>query len=364
MKPFLFALLLLSTLSLSAKTGSAYKIIAYYTGDGKQLEQFPLNKLTHIIYSFAKLQNDTLMLRDSVQEQTVRQIVALKKKYPRLKIMVSMGGWSGCAPCSDLFADSTHRETFAQTTVALLRKYQLDGIDLDWEYPAIEGFPGHKYDPADRAHFTELLRVLRQEMGNRYLLSFAAGGFVQYLEKSIDWPNVYPLVDFINLMTYDLVGGYATVTGHHTPLYSYREGQESTDRCVHWLLDHGVPSKKLISGAAFYARVWEKVGPANQGLYQSGSFKEAVDFHRFSDYFSDSSGYRYYWDDRARAPYQYHARKQLFATFDNERSVAEKASYVRQKKLGGIMFWELTLDKHKKGLLDAIWKVLRVSDVH
>jgi chitinase len=117
-------------------------VIAYYTGNAERLQQFPLDKLTHIIYSFVKLQNDTLMLRDAEQEQTVQQIVALKKKYPQLKIMVSMGGWSACAPCSDLFADARHRKTFAQTTVALLSKYNLDGIDLDWEYPAIEGFPG------------------------------------------------------------------------------------------------------------------------------------------------------------------------------------------------------------------------------
>ncbi|MGC4059276.1 MAG: glycoside hydrolase family 18 protein [Chitinophagaceae bacterium] len=324
-----------------------------------QLEHFPLNKLTHIIYSFVKLQNDSLVLRDSSQEKTVHQIVALKRKYPHLKIMVSMGGWSACAPCSDLFADAKHRTTFAKTTVALLRKYKLDGVDLDWEYPAIEGFPGHKYDAADRQHFTKLIRTIRNEMGNRYLLSFAAGGFIKYLEQSIDWPAVYPMVDFINLMTYDLVGGYATVTGHHTPLYSYRDGQESTDKCVSWLLDHHVPASKLITGAAFYARVWEQVQPKGNGLYQPGVFKEAVDYNRFNVYFSDSSGYTYYWDDRAKAPYQYNQRKQLFATFDNERSVSEKAKYVRQKKLGGIMFWELTLDKPSGGLVEHIWEVLR-----
>lgn len=359
MKALLLVLIAICSQFATAQAKQPYKIIAYYTGEGKQLEQYRLDQLTHIIYSFVKLQHDTLMLRDAAQEQTVRQIVALKKQYPQLKIMVSMGGWSGCAPCSDLFANAQHRETFAKTTVALLQKYQLDGLDLDWEYPAIEGFPGHKYDTADRRNFTELLRVLRKEMNHRYLLTFAAGGFVKYLEESIDWPAVHPLVDFINLMTYDLVGGYATVTGHHTPLYSYREAQESTDKCVGWLLDHGVPARKLITGAAFYARVWEKVDAGGNGLYLSGVFKEAVDYNRFASYFSDQSGYTYYWDEQAKAPYQYNKSAQLFATFDNERSIAEKARYVQQKKLGGIMFWELTLDKPKNGLLEAMWNVLR-----
>ncbi len=335
-----------------------YHIIAYYTGNSERLQTYPLAQLTHVIYSFVKLRNDTLMLRDAKQEQNVRQIVALKQQYPNLKIMVSMGGWSGCAPCSDLFANADHRKTFAKTTVALLKKYNLDGIDLDWEYPAIEGFPGHTYNKADKANFTALVKVLREEMGSKYLLSFAAGGFVKYLAESIDWAKVHPLVDFINLMTYDLVGGYATVTGHHTPLYSDKKDQESTDRCVKWLLKHQVPANKLITGAAFYARVWEKVAPINNGLYQTGVFKQGVSFANFNNYFSDSSGYQYFWDKKTRAPYQYNAKKQLFATFDNEKSIAAKANYVKQKKLGGIMFWELSDDKTQKGLVEEMWKVL------
>ena len=334
------------------------KIIAYYTGNAERLQQFPLEKLTHIIYSFVKLQNDTLMLRDAEQEKTVLDIIVLKKKYPQLKIMVSMGGWSGCAPCSELFTDPQHRKTFAKTTAALLRKYYLDGIDLDWEYPAIEGFPGHKYDKRDKDNFTALLQELRLEMGNELLLSFAAGGFVKYLEESIVWPKVHPLVDFINLMTYDLVGGYATTTGHHTPLCSYRARQESVDNCVTWLMRHDVPAEKLIIGAAFYARVWERVPSTNKGLYQKGVFKEGVDFSNFSKYFSVTSGFVYHWDDKAQAPYQYNAQKQLFATFDNERSIKAKAQYVQQKKLGGIMFWELVQDKNSHGLVEVMWGVL------
>jgi len=353
-------LLLLSFILMSycGFAQNQYHIIAYYTGDAKRLQQFPLEKLTHIIYSFVKLQNDSLMLRDAQQEKNVLDIVALKKKYPQLKIMVSMGGWSGCAPCSDLFSDAQHRKTFAKTTAALLRKYKIDGIDLDWEYPAIEGFPGHKFDQKDKDNFTALLKDLRHEMGNDLLLSFAAGGFVKYLEESIDWEKVHPIVDFINLMTYDLVGGYATVTGHHTPLYSYKEGQESTDKCVNWLTSHKVPAHKLIIGAAFYARVWEKVSANNNGLYQSGVFKEGVDYANFSTYFSDTSGFVYHWDPNAQAPFQYNAQKQLFATFDNERSIKAKAHYVQQKKLGGIMFWELVQDKYNQGLVDVMWEVL------
>lgn len=349
MKRMFFSFLLFSYFSLSAQ--QPYKIIAYYTGNGEEIKQWPVEKLTHIIFSFLKIQNDSLTFHNEKQETSIRQLVALKKQYPQLKIMVSIGGWGGCSFCSELFASAERRKVFTATTVALFKKYEIDGLDLDWEYPAIEGFPGHKYMAADKDNFTDLIKDLRKEMGNDFLLTFAAGGFVKYLEQSIDWDAVIPSVDFVNLMTYDLVGGYATVTGHHTPLGNYKPNQESTAKCVDWLLNKKVPAQKLIIGAAMYARVWENVPDTGNGLYQSGKFKQGVAYYDFSTYFSDTSGYKYYWDKKAKAPYQYNASKKLFATFDDKNSIREKTRFIRKKKLGGIMFWELGQDLKQDGLV-------------
>ncbi len=337
---------------------SEYKVIAYYTGNGEAIKQFPIQKLTHIIYSFLKIQNDTLTFHSKQQEQTLQQIVALKNDYPNLKIMVSVGGWGGCAMCSELFSSKEHRINFAKSVVSLFKKYNIDGLDLDWEYPSIEGYPGHIFQTIDKDNFTELVKALRNEMGNKYLLSFAAGGFIKYLKQSVDWNAVLPEVDFVNLMTYDLVGGYSTVTGHHTPLNDYMPDQESTKKCVNWLLNNNAPSSKLIIGAAFYARVWEKVEPTNNGLYQNGIFKQGVAYKDFETYFNDTSGYKYYWDEKANAPFEYNDSKKMFATFDNQHSIEEKTKFIRAFKLGGIMFWELIHDKPTNGLLDEIAKGL------
>ncbi len=323
------------------------------------IQQYPVSKLTHIIYSFLAFQNDTLTFRNEQQQQIVQQLVALKKENPRLKIMVSIGGWGGCAPCSDLFASPDHRVNFARSAVALFKEYNIDGLDLDWEYPAIEGYPGHKYDSTDKNNFTELVKTLRSAMGPDYIISFAAGGFIKYLERSVDWDAVLPLVDFVNLMTYDLVGGYSTVTGHHTALADYREGQESAEKTVNWLIQKKAVAQKLILGAAFYARVWEQVADSNHGLYQMGKFKQGVAFKDFQLYFTDSIGYHYYWDKRAKAPWQYSRSGQLFASFDDERSIREKTKFIRRHRLGGIMFWELSEDKPVDGLLDIISRELR-----
>ena len=337
---------------------SSYKVVAYYTGNGETIKKYPVEKLTHIICSFLKLQNDKLAFSNDGQRKTMQQLVALKKQFPHLKIMVSIGGWGGCARCSALFASAEHRNNFAKSAVSLFKQYHIDGLDLDWEYPAIEGYPGHAWDKADKNNFTELVKALRREMGSRFLLSFAAGGFMKYLEESIDWDQVTPQVDFVNLMTYDLVNGYSTVTGHHTLLYDYKPEQESTRKCVEWLLNKNVSSEKLIVGAAFYARVWEQVEDKDHGLYQSGKFLRGVGYKDFASYFNDGSGYEYFWDEKAMAPFQYSASKKLFATFDDKRSIEAKANFVRSKNLGGIMFWELTEDLPSNGLVDEIWKGL------
>ena len=359
MKKTILLLCSFSFLLVTGQQKQPYKVIAYYTGNGETIQQYPVGKLTHIIYSFLKMQNDTLTFRDSAQQVTVQQIVGLKKDHPNLKVMVSVGGWGGCATCSDLFADSAHRDNFAATTVALFKQYGIDGLDLDWEYPAIEGYPGHKYDSSDKNNFTLLVQTLRQHMGKNYLLSFAAGGFESYLQQSVDWDAVMPNVDFINLMTYDLVSGVATVTGHHTALYSYLPGQQSADSCIKWLINKKIPSRKLIMGAAMYARVWENVPNTHHGLYQPGKFKQGVSYSGFDTYFSDTSGFRHYRDRKSKAPYQYNKSKQLFATFDDARSIKDKCKYIRRKKMGGIMFWELRDDKKEHGLVDQMWKQLR-----
>lgn len=336
-----------------------YKIIAYYTGSGDKIQEYPVEKLTHIIYSFLRIKEDTLTVANEKQEKSLMQIVALKQKYPNLKIMVSIGGWGGCAPCSELFSSEKHRQTFAKTTVAFFKKYNVDGLDLDWEYPSIEGYPGHKYMKQDKQNFTDLVKTLRQEMGDKYLLSFAAGGFEKFLKKSVDWQAIMPLLDFVNLMTYDLTNGYSKVTGHHTPLHSDKKQKESTSNCIGWLLKHNIPSKKLIIGAAFYARVWEFVPDTTNGLYQKGHFKQGVPFKNFETYFSEANGFKYYFDEKTQAPFQYSSTKKLFGTFDDERSITAKSKYIQEKKLGGMMFWELSEDKTAGGLVDKIYTTLK-----
>lgn len=355
----LIALLFICLISTNifAQKNKKLDIIAYYTGDSNLINEYEVRKLNQIIFSFCHLKDGKLSVDSTKDSLTIKNLVSLKTKNPQLKIVLSLGGWGGCEPCSNAFSTAEGRLKFAKSVKEVSNYFKVDGLDLDWEYPAIEGLPGHLYQPADKPNFTELIKILRSTLGKKYELSFAAGGFQKYLDESIDWKAVAPLVNRINIMSYDLVNGYSKVTGHHTPLYSTNPKEESTDRAVTFLLNQGVPAEKLIIGGAFYSRTWKNVENVNNGLYQSGEHIQGVDFKNFAATYTEANGWKYFYDEKAQAPYWYNAQTKTFATSDDLKSIKAKTEYVKSKKLGGIMFWELTLDSFRDGMVNAIYEV-------
>lgn len=353
----LLTLLISSTAFVFAPKPAPIEVIAYYSAGPEQVADIDPKKMTDIIYSFGHLKGNRFAIDNARDSLTLKKLVALKKQNPALKVHVSLGGWGGCAPCSEIFSTEENRQVFAKSVKANLIYFNADGIDLDWEYPAIPGHPGHRWVPEDKPNFTRLVQQLRKELGPKYKITFAAGGFQRFLDESIDWKPVMAVVDQVNLMTYDLVHGYSTVTGHHTPLYSTPEQKESTDNAVQWLINHGVPRNKLVIGAAFYGRMWENVANVNNGRYQAGKFKSGTNYRDRANVMAPDKGFTYYWDDTAKAPYLYNAAEKLYFTFDDPRSIEAKTRYAIDQKLGGIMFWDLNGDQPKGGLLDVIDRV-------
>jgi chitinase len=268
-----------------------FAVIAYYMGDGSDITNYRTDQLTHLIFSFLHLKGNNLAVDSQEDSLAITRLVALKKTNPDLKIIVSLGGWGGCKTCSDVFNTESGRREFAQSTLKLFKAYNVDGLDLDWEYPSIESVAGHQYLPEDRQNFTFLVKTLRETVGPDYELSFAAGGFSDFLEKSIEWEKVMPLVNYVNMMTYDLVNGNSKQTGHLTSLYSTPGQQESTDHAVMVLDSMGVPMNKVVIGIAFYARTFNKVDNINNGLYQSGKFSGYVNFKDIDEKLGKSYGF-------------------------------------------------------------------------
>ena len=338
-------------ISCTSKTDFKPQVIAYYAGDEKSIDEFNLNGVDQIIYSFLHLKGNKLAIDNEKDSMTLLNIVNQKNKYPELKVLVSLGGWGGCETCSDVFSTKEGREEFAISTAEIIESYDADGIDLDWEYPAISGYPGHKYQIQDKDNFTDLVILLRKYMDKDDILSFAAGASDRFFKNSIDWKRVMPLVNNVNLMTYDFYGSGSKNTGHHTALGSKGFNGRSAYKSINDLINLGVDPKQIFIGGAFYIKTFKNVDNLENGLYQNAEWNRSYNQINFEEV---KSNFNFYWDDIAQAPYAYDSINKIFATFDNKESIKLKSQFAIENKLGGIMFWQLMNDKKQDGLLKVM----------
>ena len=354
MKKLIFLLIL--TISCNNNIEIKPQVIAYYAGDEKSINEFDLEGVDQIIYSFLHLKGNQLAIDDKKDSLTLLNVINQKKKYPKLKVLVSLGGWGGCETCSDIFSSKKARIEFAISTADIIESFNADGIDLDWEYPGISGYPGHSYKLEDRENFTDLIIQLRKYMKKDHILSFAAGASYRFFENSIEWDKVMPLVNNVNLMTYDFYGSGSTKTGHHTALSSNEFQNRSAESSIKALINLGVNPKKIFIGGAFYIKTFKNVENINNGLNQNADWNRSYNQLSFEDV---RSNFNFYWDSLAKSPYAYDSINKIFATFDDHKSIKLKSQYALDKKLGGIMFWQLMNDKKKNGLLSTMVKTIK-----
>jgi chitinase len=241
--------------------------------------------------------------------------------------------------------------------VAIVSKYNLDGIDIDWEYPGMMG-DSNVYRPEDKQHYTLLFKDLRQNLDSlnqithmKYYVTTAVGSWQAYIDHT-EMEKVQQYADYINIMSYDYADGSDSISGHHTNLYisSSDSNQWSAHRSVQAFIAAGVPPSKIVMGIAFYGKGWQMASSDNNGLYRK-TVKPARGggFTYLKDSVVDKNGYKQYWDAIARAPYLFNAENNIFISYDDERSVKEKCKYVNKYHLAGAMFWEYSSDK--KGYL-------------
>ncbi len=358
MKKIIFLLYLIIT-ACSSNSEIKPQVIAYYAGDEQSIEKFDLTGVDQVIYSFLHLKGNELAIDNDKDSLTLVNIVNQKKNYPNLKVLVSLGGWGGCETCSEVFSSQANRIAFAKSTARIIDSYKADGIDLDWEYPAISGYPEHKYQTEDRENFTDLVVQLRKYMRKGDILSFAAGASSRFIENSIEWDKVMPLVDNVNLMTYDFYGSGSTKTGHHTALSDNEFQKRSAASSINALIEKGVDPKQIFIGGAFYIKTFKNVANINRGLNQNADWNRSYNQINFEEI---RSNFDFYWDDQAQAPFAYDSVNKIFATFDDHQSIKLKSQYALEHELGGIMFWQLMNDKKQNGLLKTMVHEIKGSE--
>ena len=324
-------------------------------------------KLTHINYAFANIRNGEVVEGFAHDAENFRVLTGLKARNPGLKILVSVGGWTWSGGFSDVALTPQSRQRFIDSAVAFLGRHNLDGLDIDWEYPAQAGY-GNVNRPEDRENCTALLAETRAALdkagaqaGKRYLLTMATQAADVWLEHT-EMDKAQQSLDFVNLMAYDqFEASSSPITGHHAPLFTSPANPkaDSASTSVSHYLAAGVPAAKIVLGVPFYGHAWGDVGPVDDGLYQPGKQPAARVYASFDDIeknLDGKNGFIRYWDDISKAPFLYNPQSRLWVSYEDEQSMRAKAKYVVDRGLGGVMFWQYTEDsvgrllaRHRQG---------------
>ena len=303
------------------------------------------------------------------------QLRKLKKKYPNLKVTISLGGWT----LSRGFASAARPENRAAFVASCIDAYiagnlpvfdsaggpgaaagVFDGFDIDWEYPAACGLTCGS--SADTDNFTGLLAEFRRQLDAvrpGLQLTVAVGGGIDKIR--VTRPDLYhPYVDAINVMTYDFHGAWDAKTNFHSALFNSPNDPSSGDAryynsndAIQAFLDRGVPATKLNLGMATYGRGWSGVGSGNQGLYQSGSAANGSAGPGIETYrVLKTLAWPKYTDSYSKARWIYDGR--TFWSFDDPATIADKMAYVQVQGLGGAFLWDFSGDDAQGSLLAAI----------
>ena len=356
----------------ASKTPEKFEVTGYVFTRQMPLApgQVDPKKLTRINYAFANIQGGRMVLGAPADAQNLALLTAMRNQNPGLTVLVSVGGWLWSTNFSDMVLTEESREAFEDSVMEFLAQYNLDGLDIDWEYPGMPG-AGHPFRPEDKQNFTALLRELRgrfdayvRRTGRRLYLTVAMGSSDDVIAHT-EMRKVARYVDTVNLMTYDYYeAGSDPTTGHHAPLYANPADPKkaSSDDSVKAYEKAGVPAEKILLGVPFYGREWGEVQDQNHGLFQPGKAVHGANA-QYSTIAANMLGHGFtrYWDAAANAPYLYNAEQHIFVSYEDPESLKVKCKYIRDHKLGGMMFWEYSGDA-TGALLETIDGELGVGD--
>jgi len=320
-------------------------VIGYVFARDRVLEPHELaraGKLTHVNFAFANVVGGRVVEGSPRDAENLKLLTGLRQDHPHLKVLVSIGGWTWSKGFSDAALTARSRRVFTESAIGFLKRHDLDGLDVDWEYPGLPGDQNpHRLE--DRENFTALMTGLREALdrerarsGRRLLLTFAAGAFADFIAHT-EMAKVQAVVDYVNLMTYDFrVAAPGEPAGHHANLRPHPADplRLSTATAVDDFLAAGVPPAKLVVGVPFYGRAWEGVESVDRLYEQGRPPAQRIDTsHAALAALAGRDGWTREWDAAAEAPYLWNADRQAFVTYEDEESLRRKAGFVLEGTL-------------------------------
>ncbi|KAL3289215.1 hypothetical protein HHI36_003649 [Cryptolaemus montrouzieri] len=346
---------------------SAANLVCYFTswtvyrpGNGNYtVQNLPADLCTHVNYGFVGLQewDGSLVILDDDEADRRQELEHLKQKRdenPSLKLIVSMGGWNeGSEKYSHVAADPNLRQNLIQSVLDFLDKYEFDGFDLDWEYPAQRGG-----QPEDVDNFIVLLQELKAALTPKnYLLTVAVSGGIASANTSYDIVRLSETVDMIDVMAFDYHGAFDNYVGHYAPLNASHldvtdlQKELNVFRGITYWIESGAPPSKLNLGMGTYGRGFTLADPSNTSLYAPtvGDGNRQAPYTRTDGNVGYNevcelylATYQYYWDDEQQVPHIVNGDQWI--GYDDMRSIELKARLAKSLGLAGAMIWSLDTD--------------------
>lgn len=318
---------------------------------------------THIQLAFLAIKNNRITYLNEVEEanikRTLKKFSYIKRFHPEVRLTITVGSnYMSNDEFSDMVANPMKRAVFIQSVSNFLKVNNLDGITIDWEYPKTK---------ADKVNFVFLMKELRKEFDylklqtkKNYYLSFSIP-ISRWVLNIYDFKALNPYIDAIEMMAYDLVGGYSSSTGHNANLYANDKDAWSSDDGVKMLLNLGIPQEKLLLGVAFYGLQFNNISSLNNGLYQKNTKLKAkyISYGQIYKNYMFNPDYKAFYDKYTASSYLYSEKYKTFITYSSPKSMASIANYALKNDLRGIMVWHVGQDSKENSLLNVIVNVFK-----
>lgn len=311
--------------------------------------------LTDLNLSFAHIDSAGCVQLNN-KEYVKEQVLKLHKSFPHLRINLSIGGW-GAEGFSDASSTEESRSAFVESALILLKELNLDGADIDWEFPVGPDWGQKiKSSPADKKNYILLLRALKKAFdkeekltGKHLTVTTAVPSVIWFLEKN-KVKRAAKICDYLNLMCYDYYGSWSNTTGFNASLFTNTKDPVgwSTEKALRLYKSKGVPAEKIVLGLPTYGFAWKGVPDNNtHGLFQKGGiFLGNFDYPQLEKKYGE--GFEDFFDETSKQSYRYNAKEEIFVTYPSEPFIKAITAYAKSKGLAGIMYWEYGHDMEGK----------------
>lgn len=314
-----------------------------------------IKKLTQLIYfGLSVAENGDIVKYDDNKNPTLEwhyfnsdKFTSIMKeaKKNKTKVMISFKMFNN-EITDNLISNSGSTNYFIKQVIALLKQYDLDGINLDIEYFTDSDFPTARHLNSFLVKVTDALR----KSDSKYKVSIDVNATVVLRDSAYDMVKIGEVADEIILMAYDYRVPASQRVGPAAPINGL-VNEHSITESINSLAGR-VPMEKIILGIPLYGYEWQTLSKNHKSTAVPGSGALAT-YKRVQELLETRVDLNKHWDEEAMSPWlvyiQSGAIKQIY--YEDERSLQAKIDFVKSKNLGGVSLWALGYE----GKYENVW---------